>query len=370
MTYFWQTDNWPNFTYELSDSCEKDFYAFVERAGRVGGLVEGLDDTDQTATLVQLMVAEAIKTSEIEGEYLSREDVISSVRNNLGLNDALENIGDKRAEGAAALTMAVRDGYECQLSETVLFDWHSKMLSWDKRVNVGAWRTYDEPMQVVSGPIGKEKIHFEAPPSNRVPDEMSGFIVWFNETAPGQTNEITKPPLRSALAHLYFESIHPFEDGNGRIGRAISEKALSQGLGRPVIMSLSATIEANKKSYYDELKSAQRSRDVSAWVSFFSRVCVEAQSQAEKQIRFTLQKAKLFSRFEDRMNERQVRVVRRMFEEGPDGFEGGMSARKFVSITKASKATATRDLQGLLDMGVFRVEGGGRSTRYALALEE
>ena len=147
MTYFWQTDSWPNFTYELSDSCEKDFYAFVERAGRVSGLVEGLDDTDQTTTLVQLMVAEAIKTSEIEGEYLSREDVISSVRNNLGLNDALENIGDKRAEGAAALTMAVRDGYECQLSETVLFDWHSKMLSWDKRVNSGAWRTHDERLR-------------------------------------------------------------------------------------------------------------------------------------------------------------------------------------------------------------------------------
>lgn len=370
MTYFWETEDWPNFTYELDDSCEKNLYVFAQYAGRVGGLVEGLDDKDQSETLVQMMVAEAIKTSEIEGEYLSRQDVISSVRNNLGLSAPLENVGDKRAEGAAALMIAVRDGYNTPLGEDVLFDWHNKLLGWDRRVSVGAWRTHEEPMQVISGPIGKEKVHFEAPPSSRVPGEMKKFIDWFNDTAPGSDNAIEKPPLRSALAHLYFESIHPFEDGNGRIGRAISEKALSQGLGRPVIMSFSATIEANKKTYYEELKTAQRTHDVSAWVSFFSNICVEAQAQAEKQIRFTLQKARLFDRFEDQMNERQVRVVRRMFEAGPDGFEGGMNARKYVSITKASKATATRDLQALLEMGVFKAEGGGRSTRYALAVDE
>lgn len=370
MTYFWQTDEWPSFTYKLDASCEKDLYAFAERAGRVGGLVEGLKEKDQTETLVQLMVAEAIKTSEIEGEYLSRDDVISSVRNNLGLAAPLENVGDRRAEGVAAMTMAVRDDYQSPLSEAVLFDWHSKLLGWDRRVKVGAWREHEEPMQVISGPIGKEKVHFEAPPSARVPAEMKEFIDWFNASAPGASKAIDRPPLRSALAHLYFESIHPFEDGNGRIGRAVSEKALSQGLGRPVIMSLSATIEANKKSYYEELKTAQRNHDVSAWVSFFAGICLEAQNQAERQIQFTLQKAKLFDRFEDQMNERQVRVVRRMFEEGPDGFEGGMSAKKYSSITKASKATATRDLQSLLELGVFRAEGGGRSTRYELALED
>ena len=370
MTYFWETNDWPNFTYELDDSCEKNLYAFAQHSGRVGGLVEGLDDKDQSETLVQMMVVEAIKTSEIEGEYLSRQDVISSVRNNLGLSAPLENVGDKRAESAAALMMAVRDGYDTPLSEDVLFDWHTKLLGWDRRVSVGAWRTHEEPMHVISGPIGKEKVHFEAPPSRRVSDEMKKFINWFNTTAPGAAYTIDKPPLRSALAHLYFESIHPFEDGNGRIGRSISEKALSQGLGGPVIMSLSATIEANKKIYYEELKAAQRSRDVSAWVSFFSNVCLEAQTQAEKQIRFTLQNAKLFDRFEDQMNKRQVRVVRRMLKAGLDGFEGGMNARKYVSITKASKATATRDLRALLEMGVIKAKGGGRSTRYDFALDE
>lgn len=371
MTYFWQTGDWPDFTYHLNDSCEKDLYAFAEQAGRVGGLVEGLDDRAQTAAHVELMVAEAIKTSEIEGEYLCRDDVMSSVLNHLGLAAKPEsgNVHDRRAEGVALLTMAVRHEYKAPLSEAMLFDWHTKLLNWDRRVSVGVWRTHEEPMQVISGPIGKETVHFEAPPSHRVPTEMQGFIDWFNVTAPGGAKAVAGPPIRSALAHLYFESIHPFEDGNGRIGRAIAEKALSQGLGWPLIMSLSAAIEATRKSYYEELKTAQRNKDVSGWISFFSGVCLEAQNQAERQIHFTLQKAKLFDRFEHQMNERQIRVVQRMFEEGPDGFEGGMSARKYISITKVSKATATRDLQGLLAMGLFCTEGDGRSTRYALVLE-
>ena len=197
---------------------------------------------------------------------------------------------------------------------------------------------------------------------------MKKFIQWFNSTAPGEVNEIGPAPLRSALAHLYFESIHPFEDGNGRIGRALSEKALSQGIDQPVIMSLSKTIEANKKSYYEELKSAQRKQDVSSWISFFSGVCLKAQNEAERQIHFTLRKSKFLDRFAGKMNKRQARVVQRMFEEGPGGFEGGMNARKYISITKTSKATATRDMRRLLEMGVFEVEGRGRSTRYALAL--
>jgi len=370
MTYFWQTDSWPDFTYKLDASCEKYLYAFARSAGYVGGLIEGLERRDQTEMHLQLMVAEAIKTSEIEGEYLNRDDVISSVRNNLGLSAAPVTIGDKRAEGVAELMIAVRNGYETRLSEAILFDWHSKLLGWDRRAKVGCWRTHEEPMQVISGPVGKETVHFEAPPSERVPSEMKRFIRWFNATMPGEAIEIDKPPIRAALVHLYFESIHPFDDGNGRIGRAISEKTLSQGLGRPVVMSLSAAIEADRKSYYEELKLAQRKRDISAWVSFFLRLCVDAQVQAGEQIRFTLQKARLFDCFEDRMNERQIRVVRRMFEEGPDGCEGGMSARKDVSITKASKETATRDLQGWLAMGVFRSEGGVRSTRSALAMDE
>ena len=176
------------------------------------------------------------------------------------------------------------------------------------------------------------------------------------------------PLVRSALAHLYFETIHPFEDGNGRIGRAISEKALSQGFGRPVLLSLSRVIEAKRNAYYDALQAAQSKHRVNEWVSYFVSMALEAQGEAEEQVRCTLKKAQFFNRYEKVLNARQLHVARRMLEEGPKGFEGGMNARKYVSLAKTSKATATRDLQDLADRGVFKVVGGGRSTRYEVVL--
>lgn len=363
MSYNWQLPDWPNFTYEIGP-CEKNLFAFAERIGRVSGLVEGLNESTKTETIIEMMVSEAVKTSEIEGEYISRRDVKSSIRNNLGLSATKEQVNDKRAEGAAALMIAVRDHYAEALTEEMLFEWHKTLMIGDKRIKKGAWRTHEDPMQIVSGPIGKEKVHFEAPPSKNVPKEMKGFIRWFNDTAPGGKKEIDKPSVRSALAHVYFETIHPFEDGNGRIGRAISEKALSQGVGRPILLSLSGVIEPNKNAYYDALNAAQYTLDASDWVAYFVEVCLDAQIQAEEKINFTLKKAKLFDRFESEMNERQLKVVRRMLEDGPDSFVGGMSAKKYMAITKTSRATATRDLQELADMEVLNQEGAGRSVRY------
>lgn len=193
---------------------------------------------------------------------------------------------------------------------------------------------------------------------------MKAFIKWFNDTAPGGKNEIGKPSVRSALAHVYFESIHPFEDGNGRIGRAISEKALSQGVGRPILLSLSASIEEKRNDYYDALNASQHTLDASGWVEYFVRTCLDAQIQTEEKINFTLKKTKLFDRFEKNMNERQLKIARRMLEDGPDSFEGGMSAKKYMAITKTSRATATRDLQELTDMKVLVQEGAGRGVRY------
>ena len=197
---------------------------------------------------------------------------------------------------------------------------------------------------------------------------MDRFIKWFNQTGPGEKHEIKRAEVRSAVAHLYFETIHPFEDGHGRIGRAIAEKALSQGIGRPVLLSLSRAIEADKKGYYDALQEAQRSIEITPWLSYFLHMTLEAQKQAEQLIDFTLKKAKFFDRFEGGLNERQLKVVRRMLEEGPNGFEGGMNARKYVSIATTSQATATRDLQELAEKRVFIPTGGGRSTRYMLNL--
>ncbi len=216
--------------------------------------------------------------------------------------------------------------------------------------------------------MGHEGVHFEAPPSATVQEEMTRFIQWFNDTAPGGKQEIRKAAVRSAVAHLYFESIHPFEDGNGRIGRALSEKALSQGLGRPALLSLSRAIEANRKQYYQALQEGQQSNEITPWVTWFVRIVLDAQIQSEEQIEFTLKKARLFDRWRDQLNDRQMQILRRMLDEGSTGFEGGMSAKKYMAITGASKATATRDLQDLADKGVLVPAGGGRSVHYIIKL--
>jgi Fic family protein len=162
-----------------------------------------------------------------------------------------------------------------------------------------------------------------------VPDEMAKFIRWFNESAPGGPKEIKKAAIRSAIAHLYFETIHPFEDGNGRIGRAIAEKALSQGIERPVLLSLSRTIESNKKGYYDELSQGQRSNEISAWIHYFVRTILAAQTEAEEQIEFTLKKTKFFDRFRNKLSDRQLKVIQRILEEGPKEFQGAINASEY-----------------------------------------
>ena len=194
---------------------------------------------------------------------------------------------------------------------------------------------------------------------------MRRFIAWFNDTAPGGNHEIKKAPVRSAIAHLYFESIHPFEDGNGRMGRAISEKALSQTIGRPVMISLSQVIEADKKSYYKALGKGQRKNEISEWLQYFVGVVFGAQIAAKKLISFTLQKSMFIDRYKMQLNERQMKMLLKMLESS-NGFVGGISAKKYISITKTSKATATRDLQQLLEIGALISKGGGRSTHYSI----
>ncbi len=366
MTYNWQQHDWPEFRYDLS-GVEDVLFTFAERTGRASGLLKGLTAEAQTEATIEMMVVEALKTSAIEGELLSRRDVMSSIRKNLGL-DAGPAAGNRRAEGAAALMVDVRKSFEAPLSEDKLFDWHRMIMTGSRRLAAGQWRTHAEPMQVVSGPVGHEQVHFEAPPSSTIPGEMTRVIEWFNDTAPGGKKEIRKAAVRSAVTHLYFESIHPFEDGNGRIGRALSEKALSQGLGRPALLSLSRAIEANRKQYYEALQEGQQSNETTAWVHWFVGIALEAQIQAEEQIDFTLKKTRLFDRVRDQLNERQMQVLRRMLDEGLKGFEDGMSAKKYMSLTGASKATATRDLQNLADTGVLAPTGGGRSTHYKINL--
>jgi Fic family protein len=332
------------------------------------GLLNGLPEDVQNETVIDLMVTEAIKTSEIEGEDLNRIDVASSIKKNLGLVPEKEQVRDKRAEGIAALMVDVQSSYAEKLTKTKLFSWHQMVMKGSKGYKIGDWRTGEEPMEVVTGAYGKEKVHFVAPPSEQVPGEMKSFIKWFDDTGRDGKKEIKNPVIRSAIAHLYFETIHPFEDGNGRIGRALSEKALSQGAARPILLSLSKTIEANKNNYYDALKEAQRSNEITSWIAYFAKMALQAQIEAEEEIDFTLRKAKFFARFETELNKRQLKVIRRMLEEGPKGFTGGMSAKKYMSITQTTKPTATRDLQNLVVLKIFVPMGGGHSTSYDINL--
>jgi Fic family protein len=368
MHYNWQQKDWPNFQFETTEVGHL-LFEFAERMGRISGVMKGLSEAEQTEALIDLMVSEALKTSEIEGEYLSRKDVMSSIRRNLGLKTNISHTKDKRAEGVSELMVAVRKEFSKPLGQKMLFSWHAMLLKGSTGIEVGKWRSHEEPMQIVSGAMGKEKVHYEAPPSSRVSKEMKEFVEWFNATSPKGPKAIKKPIIRAAIAHLYFESVHPFEDGNGRIGRAISEKALSQSIARPILLSLSKSIESEKSAYYGALEKAQRSNEITPWITYFVKTVLDAQKSAEQEIGFTLKKTKFFDRYESGLNERQLKVVRRMLNKGPQGFEGGMNTRKYVSLTGTSKATATRDLQDLVKMEVFVPIGGGRSTRYEIEFE-
>jgi len=372
-TYNWQLTDWPNFRYDLKDF-QSDLYRYAEAAGRQAGTFPHLPPELQEEATLELMVAEAIKTSAIEGEYLTREDVMSSIRNNLNLNTPTVPVKDGRAQGIARMMVDVRQSFRESLSEETLFKWHAMLLSafeGTPRITIGGWRIHSEPMQVISGRPGKMTVHFEAPPSTQVPHEMAGFINWYNRTGPGQPDAIVPGPVRAAVAHLYFESIHPFEDGNGRIGRALAEKALSQDLGRPALISLSQLIDAQRKQYYSALNQTQGSNEITLWVGYFVRTVLEAQKNAERLIEFTLSKVKFFDRFKPVMNERQKKVVARMLKEGPEGFKGGINATKYLRIAHCSKATATRDLADLREKEILKLQSaGGRSTSYILVLKQ
>ncbi len=368
MAYNWQPQGWPDFTYGVAEA-QLSILAFAQEIGEVNGLIQGLPDALKQETLLQVMVAEAVKTSEIEGEYVSREDVMSSIRNNLGLNDVPVYVKDQRALGVAQLMVAVRKSFHEPLSSDMLKAWHRLLFGDINRVNPGEWRQSDDPMQVVSGAYGREIVHYEAPTSTRIPEELERFVMWYNSATFPLMGQVPEAILKSAIAHLYFESIHPFEDGNGRIGRAIAEKVLSQSLGRPVMLSLSKTIEANRKAYYVALKEAQRTLDITTWINYFATVVLGAQRDAKAAVLFTLKKAQFYDRYKNRLDERQLKVINKMLDKGTEGFEGGMTAKKYMGITKVSKATATRDLQQLQEMGVLVQEGAGRSVRYQLNLQ-
>jgi len=366
MTWNWQRSDWPRFRWHASRLAKAE-ERFLLGGGVLLGTVKHLGDDDQDRIMVEAMSDEAVTTSRIEGEVLDRQSVQSSIRRQLGLAADAGRI--KPAEqGIGEVMVDLYRRYARPLDRATILAWHRMVVRarTDLR-SVGAYRTHQEPMQVVSGRAYEPAVHFVAPPSARVPGEMKRFIEWFNRTAPGASEPL--PAItRAGIAHLYFESIHPFEDGNGRVGRAVAEKALAQSLGRASLTALSTTILVRRRSYYDALEAANKQNEVTNWLAWFAAITLEAQHRTLAQVDFVIDKARLLDALRDRLNRRQETALLRMFREGPQGFKGGLSAGNYTSITKASPPTATRDLAELVEFGALTRTGERRHTRYHLTI--
>lgn len=368
MEYIWQYKNFPNFKFD-SKLLIAPVQAFTLQAGQVNGLLQGLKPAEQEDFLLQVLLAESIKTSEIEGEFFSRIDVMSSLRHQLGLHNTLPKTKDINANAVAQMMLQVRADYQQKLSERLLKKWHSILMAEAKNINAGKWRKGKDAMQIISGKIGAVEVHYEAPPSAAIAEMMRDFIKWYHRFTFPALGKVGEGMLKAALAHLYFETIHPFEDGNGRIGRALAEKILAEHLELPLYIGLSPIIEKNRKQYYTELKTAQRNGSVTQWVLYFFDVMVQAERAVKAIANFSILKTNFFDRFKNQFNQRQEKAIQKMLEYGQDGFEGGMTAKKYSSINNTSKATATRDLQELAAMEALQVQGGGRSVSYILNLD-
>jgi len=314
-----------------------------------------------------LITDEAVKTSEIEGEFLDRDSVQSSILRNFGL------LADPRRvrpaeRGIADMLTDLHTRFDQPLSHQMLFDWHSMLMSGRRDLQtVGQYRTHEEPMQVVSGRVDQPKIHFEAPPSRNIRREMDAFMAWWQRTAPD--GSATLPSLtRAGIAHLYFVCIHPFEDGNGRIGRALSEKSLAEHQGEPTLIALSQTIEEGRKTYYEKLEKHNKGIEITDWLVYFGQTILQAQKRSLDLVDFLIGKTRLFDRLRGQINLRQQKVLERMFREGLSGFKGGLSAENYIRITGTSRATATRDLAKLVELGALVRTGELKSTRYWLTV--
>ncbi len=361
MNWNWQRAEWPHFRFDPID-LEGLEHEFLKASGLLQGTYRHLRDNDKSELTVSLISEEAYKTSEIEGEILNRHSVQSSIRRGLGLQADARKIPPAEA-GIAEMMIDVHKNWKEPLTDKTLFDWNAMLMKGRRDLSVvGCYRSHSDPMQVVSGELGKPQVHFEAPASKNVPSEMREFLTWFNG------KQRLPAPVRAGLAHLYFVSIHPFEDGNGRIGRAISEVALAQSLGRPSLIALSATIEMKKKQYYDALELNNKELEVTNWLKWFAETVVEAQVRSIAMIELLIAKARLFDCLAGKLNDRQKKALDRMFREGPDGFKGGLSAGNYISITGATSSTATRDLQDLVAKGALTHKGQRRHMRYHLAL--
>jgi Fic family protein len=366
MAWNWQKSDWPHFRWAAT-RLERAEDRFLLRSGMLHGTVRHLDDETRDTLTIEAMSTEALTTSEIEGERLDREGLQSSIRQQLGLGGTGPR-GAPAEQGIGEMMVDLYRQFALPLDSATLFAWHRMIMSGRRDLrDVGRYRTHEEPMRVVSSALYNPTVHFEAPPSSAVGGEMEQFIEWFNATAPAAAHFL--PALtRAGIAHLYFVCIHPFEDGNGRIGRAIAEKVLAQSLGRPTLTALAATILIRRKEYYNALEAANRYNEITSWLAWFAGVCLEAQQRTLAQVEFLIDKSRLLDRLDGMLNTRQEAALTRMLREGPTGFRGGLSAGNYISITKTAPATATRDLADLVEKGALMRTGERRHARYHLTI--
>ena len=365
MKWTWQLENFPYFKYTKSLFIDKEA-AYLMNVGRIRGIISAVDDEEVSRLRIEILSDEAISTSKIEGETLDRASVQSSLQRQFGLLTNRSSSGPKES-GIAQLMSDVYLNFSQPLDKSTLSAWHKMVSNGRSDLDiVGDYRKHKEAMQIVSGNITNPRVYYEAPPSDMLPLEMKKYLEWFNYHA--KRNDLSVLAF-AGIAHLYFEILHPFEDGNGRIGRAIVEKALSLRNNNPTLNSFSRLIEKNKKAYYAELLRCNHTLHIDSWLEFFTDTILKAQEYSFDLILFTIKKKKFFLQFAKRMNERQTKVVTRIFEEGLEGFKGELSSSNYQRITKTSPATATRDLADLVDMGAMTKVGTLKSSRYIINLE-
>lgn len=373
MKYIWQNANWPELKWDSASVLPLLSKARYMQ-GRLLGSVKHLGFKLASEATADILTEEAVKTAQIEGEQLNRQMVRSSVARHLGLEEAGLVESTRPVDGLVEVILEATRKYSDHLTAKRLKAWHAAIFptgySGLHKIRVGQWRGTDESMRVVSGPVGRERVHFEAPPGKTVNSEMREFLRWWNNSA-----EATDGIIRAGLAHFYFVTVHPFEDGNGRIARALTDMALAQDEKLDTrYYSLSAQIMEERKEYYAVLEKAScgNTTDVSGWLTWFLGCYQRAITKSGSIISLVLIKAEFWNQHaQDGLNERQRKVVNRMLDAGPDGFEGGLTTRKYVGMTKTSRATAFREMSDMVEKKVLRqLKGKGRNVRYDLVWPE
>ena len=363
--YIHELSDWPKFEWDAG-RLAAPLAAARHLQGRLVGQMEALGFRLREEAVLRTITEDVVKSSEIEGEKLDADQVRSSVARRLGIDIGGLQAADRHVEGIVEMMLDATQRYDQPLTTERLFGWHASLFPTGRsgmhRITVGAWRDdKTAPMRVVSGPVGRERVHFEAPSADRLEGEMQRFLRWFNDDV------TTEPVLKAALAHLWFVTIHPFDDGNGRIARAIADMSLARSEGSSQrFYSMSAQIREERGEYYGILERTQQgTMDVTAWMEWFLGCLTRAIQGAQAALSGVIAKARHWERLREvPLNERQRLVINRMLE----GFEGKLTTSKWAALTKSSNDTALRDIQQLVERGVLvRNDAGGRSTSYSLA---